>query len=101
MFVPLHLAGATGYLAACCTTLSFIPQLMKIRREGGDGLSYYMLSIYLIGLLLWLAYGVQIHAAAVVVANSVSAALVVAAIAMKAAMRDQTRRHQANRTRLH
>jgi MtN3 and saliva related transmembrane protein len=99
MLLPLTVAGAAGYLAACCTTLSFIPQLVKIRREGGDGLSYSMLSIYLIGLVLWLVYGVLLHAMAVVVANTASAALVAAAIVMKATIRSQHRKELAETLR--
>jgi MtN3 and saliva related transmembrane protein len=81
-----------GYFAACCTTLSFIPQLTKIRKQGGAGLSYSMLSIYLAGLLMWLVYGILLKAMAVVVANAASAALVAAAIAMKATIKSPTPR---------
>jgi len=58
--------------------------LTKIRKQGGRDLSYAMLSVYLLGLALWLAYGILLHAPAVVVANAASIALVVAAIVMKA-----------------
>jgi MtN3 and saliva related transmembrane protein len=73
-----------GYVAACCTTLSFIPQILKIRSHGGASLSYLMLSIYLVGLGLWLIYGLMLHANAIIVANAVSLVLVAAAILMKA-----------------
>lgn len=75
-----------GFIAAACTTLSFIPQLIKIRKQGGRDLSYSMLSIYLLGLALWLAYGLRLHAAAVVAANAVAMVLVGAALLMKYAM---------------
>ena len=73
-----------GYVAACCTTLSFIPQILRIRSHGGASLSYPMLSIYLVGLGLWLAYGILLHANAIIVANAVSIVLVAGAILMKA-----------------
>jgi MtN3 and saliva related transmembrane protein len=73
-----------GFAAALCTTLSFVPQLTKIRKQGGRDLSYAMLCVYLLGLVLWLAYGLILHAAAIIVANAVSIVLVVAAIIMKA-----------------
>ena len=81
-----------GALAAICTTTAFIPQILKIRRQGGDDLSYPMLSLYLTGTLLWLAYGLMIHAAAVIWANSCTAVLVLLAVVMKAtyAPKDQT-----------
>ena len=39
-----------GSAAAFCTTLSFVPQLVKIRRQGGRDLSDGMLVLYLLGL---------------------------------------------------
>jgi hypothetical protein len=65
---------------------------MKIRKEGGAGLSYAMLAIYLAGLMLWLAYGVLIHAAAVMLANAASGLLVAGAIVLKATSKSQAAR---------
>ena len=73
-----------GTLAAICTTTAFIPQILKIKRQGGDDLSYPMLLLYLTGTLLWLAYGLMIHAAAVIWANGCTAGLVLLAVVMKA-----------------
>jgi MtN3 and saliva related transmembrane protein len=92
MSIPSGYTNFIGYFAAACTTLSFIPQLAKIRKQGGAGLSYSMLSIYLAGLMMWLIYGIMLKAMAVVVANAASAALVAAAIAMKAMIRSQSQR---------
>jgi MtN3 and saliva related transmembrane protein len=72
-----------GGVAALCTTLSFVPQLVKIRRQGGRDLSYGMLSLYALGLTLWLVYGIRIEAAEVIAANVCAGALVLAAIVMK------------------
>jgi MtN3 and saliva related transmembrane protein len=72
-----------GFVAAACTTLAFIPQLVKIRKQGGRDLSYVMLSVYLIGLGLWLVYGMRLHAPAVMAANVVGIVLVGAALFMK------------------
>jgi len=76
--------GYIGALAAICTTTAFIPQILKIRRQGGDDLSYPMLLVYLTGILLWLAYGLLIHAAAVIWANACTAVLVFVAVVLKA-----------------
>jgi len=46
-------------------------------------LSYGMLLLYLLGLALWLVYGLRIQAVEVIAANVVGGTLVVAAIAMK------------------
>ena len=72
-----------GVAAAICTTLSFVPQLVKIRRQGGRDLSDSMLGLYLLGLLLWLAYGIRVGAAEVIGANLAAGTLVIAAVIMK------------------
>jgi uncharacterized protein with PQ loop repeat len=72
-----------GGAAAICTTLSFVPQLVKIRRQGGRDLSDSMLVLYLLGLTLWLVYGVRIKAAEVIGANVAAGTLVIAAVVMK------------------
>jgi 5'-nucleotidase len=73
-----------GTLAALCTTGAFVPQIWKIHKQGGEDLSYGMLGVYLVGVLLWLAYGVKLGAQAVIWANTTAAMLVLIAIVMKA-----------------
>jgi uncharacterized protein with PQ loop repeat len=80
----MSLTGWVGTLAAFCTTVAFVPQIVKLRKQGGRGLSYGMLFLYLAGVLLWLAYGIRIHAVAMMWANGVAAALVVISIVLKA-----------------
>lgn len=72
-----------GLAAAACTTGSFVPQLVKIRRQGGRDLSYGMLLLYLMGVVLWLSYGLRIRAPEVILANVVAGALVLSALVMK------------------
>jgi MtN3 and saliva related transmembrane protein len=43
-----------------------------------------MLFLYLTGVLLWLAYGLMLHAAAIIWANGATALLVAIAILLKA-----------------
>ncbi len=73
-----------GIVAAFCTTVAFVPQIVKPRKQGGKDLSYPMLFLYLAGVLLWLIYGVQVHAAAVVWANALTGVLVLVSIVLKA-----------------
>ena len=82
MFV-MTWSAIVGTIAALCTTLAFWPQLLKVRRQGGAGLSWSMLSMYLAGQFLWLAYGVMNDARAVIAANVASIALVAAIVVMK------------------
>jgi MtN3 and saliva related transmembrane protein len=72
-----------GAVAGFCTTFAFVPQLVKIYKQGGHDLSYGMLSLYLGGVLMWLAYGLLIHAQAVAITNAATAILIAAATLLK------------------
>jgi MtN3 and saliva related transmembrane protein len=73
-----------GAVAGFCTTFAFVPQLLKIRKQGGRDLSYGMLAFYLAGVLLWLAYGIFLRAPSVILANSATSFLIAVAIILKA-----------------
>src|SRR5271155_4785157 len=79
----MGLLDCVGTVAALCTTTAFIPQILKIRRQGAEDLSFSMLFIYLAGVLLWLAYGLLLHAAAVIWANAATSFLVAVALVLK------------------
>lgn len=79
----MPLMNFIGTIAAVCTTTAFIPQIVKIRRQGGRDLSYPMLFLYLTGIVLWLIYGLMLHAAAVIWANAATALLVAVALVLK------------------
>jgi MtN3 and saliva related transmembrane protein len=72
-----------GAVAAACTTLAFVPQIQKILKTGGQDLSYPMLGLYLMGVSLWLGYGLALGAAALCWANAVSIVFVGACISVK------------------
>jgi 5'(3')-deoxyribonucleotidase/uncharacterized protein with PQ loop repeat len=76
--------ASIGTIAAICTTGAFVPQILKIRKQGGEDISYLMLFVYLVGVLLWLVYGLLFHAPAVIWANIVASILVSAALISKA-----------------
>jgi MtN3 and saliva related transmembrane protein len=80
----MGITETVGTAAAICTTGAFIPQILKIRKQGGEDLSYLMLAVYFIGVTLWLIYGLELHAAAMIWANAASALLVAIAIVLKA-----------------
>jgi len=89
--------GAIGTAAALCTTLSFVPQLVKMRRQGGRDLSWAMLTAKFVGLALWFGYGLLLRAAPILIANAATMALVGAAIAMKYWSERRTRRAAVGR----
>lgn len=78
------LLTALGLLAACCTTLSFIPQVLKAVKSGRTAdISLWMYAILTTGLLLWLVYGVMLRDLPLILANGVSAALSAVVLLMK------------------
>lgn len=59
-----------GYLAASLTTLSFLPQAIKvITTRNTQVISGLMYVMFVCGLALWLVYGVMINDTAVSMAN--------------------------------
>ena len=73
-----------GSLAACLTTVSFLPQvLLSLRTRDVSGVSLGMYSIFTIGIACWLSYGLLLRAWPIVVANTVTLALSLAILGMK------------------
>ena len=63
-------ASLIGYAAACLTTLSFLPQAIKvIATRNTQGISGLMYIMFVCGLIMWLIYGVMIEDTAVSMAN--------------------------------
>ena len=65
-----------GLIAAVFTTISFIPQVLKIsKKRSAKGVSVSMYVIMFIGICFWLFYGILINSIAVIVANLISGML--------------------------
>ena len=62
-----------GYMAAFCTTFSFLPQAIKTIRSGDtEALSLGMYSVFTLGVFMWIIYGLAIGNKAVTLANIVT-----------------------------
>ncbi|MCK4494349.1 MAG: SemiSWEET transporter [Methylococcales bacterium] len=62
-----------GYIAAFCTTSSFLPQaILTIRTKDTESLSLGMYSLFTIGVLLWLIYGIHKEDLALIWANLIT-----------------------------
>ncbi len=62
-----------GIIAGTCTSISLLPQLIKtINDKNGGDISYLMLAILLIGLGLWIWYGVLKEDYPIIITNSIS-----------------------------
>ena len=65
-----------GLIAATFTTVAFIPQVLKIwKKHDASGVSVSMYVIMLIGICIWLYFGILIDSVAVVTANIISGIL--------------------------
>ena len=65
-------ATILGAAAAVLSTIAFVPQIKKTWTTGGKDLSYFMLSLYVAGVTLWLCYGLVIGATELSLANAAS-----------------------------
>lgn len=61
-----------GIAATVLSTVAFVPQITKIWKTGGKDVSFLMLSLYGLGVTLWLCYGLVIKAIALSLANAIS-----------------------------
>lgn len=67
------MADLVGYMAACFTTFSLLPQILRIRRlkEARD-VSVFLPLMIVIGSVLWLVYGILIDSTPVIAANGIA-----------------------------
>lgn len=84
MIVISPAVNAIGLMAAVCTTVSFVPQLIRVwRLRSAREISLIMFLIFSLGTFLWLLYGIFIHSVPVILANAVTMALSLAILALK------------------
>ena len=73
-----------GIAAACCTTLSFVPQIVHIvRTRNTEGISLKMYAVFVLGILLWLIYGIMLNSLPIILANGATILLSGTILAMK------------------
>ena len=73
-----------GFAAAVCTTAAFLPQVWLVwRQRGAPGISVGMYLMFIVGVALWLMYGMALDSWPVVIANSITLLLASAILGMK------------------
>lgn len=78
------LVSVVGFAAASCTTVAFIPQVLKVWRSRSAGdISLGMYLLFSFGVFLWLCYGVLIVSWPVIIANAATLLLSCAVLVMK------------------
>jgi MtN3 and saliva related transmembrane protein len=80
----MQLSEIVGYGAAILTTSSFVPQaLHTFKTKDVRGISLTMYGTFVVGITLWLVYGLLLNAWPIVLANTITLTLALAILAMK------------------
>ena len=73
-----------GFAAATCTTLAYAPQFVKVwRTRSTEDISLGMLLVMVLGLMLWLLYGLLSGDGPLVAANAITIVLAGGILLMK------------------
>jgi MtN3 and saliva related transmembrane protein len=65
-----------GLMAGTITSITFIPQVLQIwKTKSAKDISILMLSLLIIGVSLWLAYGIVVKDIAIIYTNSMVLAM--------------------------
>lgn len=69
----MDIVTVLGFVAATCTTISFLPQVLHtIRTKDTSGISTGMYVLFVLGTIGWFSYGILTHCMPVVVANGIT-----------------------------
>jgi MtN3 and saliva related transmembrane protein len=80
----MPLSEIVGYAAAILTTASFVPQAVHtFKTKDVRGISLSMYSAFVVGISLWLVYGLLLNAWPIILANAITLSLAVAILTMK------------------
>ena len=73
-----------GFAAATCTTIAYAPQFVKVwKTRSTEDISLGMLLVMVLGLMLWLLYGLLSGDAPLVAANAITIVLAGGILLMK------------------
>lgn len=84
MHPAFWIVNLIGSIAAFCTTIAFVPQLVRVYRlKSARDISPLMFLVFSCGESLWLLYGIFIHSMPVILANAVTLGLALAILCLK------------------
>ena len=79
----MTLVDFLGTAAATLTTGCFVPQVVRLwRTRNADGISLVTFAAFAVGVALWLAYGVILHAWPIILSNAITLVLAFAIIGL-------------------
>ena len=83
-FMDINYIAIIGLIAGTCTTISFLPQVIKtIKTKKTKDISISMYIVLATGILLWMIYGILIKDLPVILANSISFVLAIIVLILK------------------
>ncbi len=69
----MDITTIVGLLAATCTTVSFVPQVVQIlKTKNTQGISLGMYVLFTFGIACWLVYGFYLNELPIIIANSIT-----------------------------
>lgn len=69
-------ASILGYFAGALTTISFVPQVIKIwKTKSTKDISLITFIAFCLGVFLWMVYGIILRSLPVIIANSIGLVL--------------------------
>lgn len=72
-----------GYVAAFLTMFGFLPQVIKIyRTKSAKDISLLAILQFTVGIFLWLVYGISLKNPVIILANSVTLAILIVALVL-------------------
>jgi MtN3 and saliva related transmembrane protein len=72
----MNFATIIGLLAATCTTISFVPQVVQIiKTKNTKGISLGMYILFTFGIACWLIYGFYLGELPIIIANAITLVL--------------------------
>lgn len=82
--MPQEIINIFGYGAAICTTVAFLPQFIKAyKHKHTKDISLSMYIIFILGIALWLTYGIFQMDWPIILANTVTIILAGGVLIMK------------------
>ena len=80
----MDITNIIGALAGGLTTIAFIPQVARTWKTGSArDISLFTYLLFSCGVLLWLIYGIRLHALPIILANSITLLLSVSILGLK------------------
>ncbi len=80
----MDFVSAIGLVAGALTTISFLPQAIKIyKTKSSKDISLRMYGLFTTGVFLWLIYGLYIKSLPVILANALTFVLAFIILALK------------------